>query len=144
MTNEKRIITPQSAAKVAAGTDLALAWLRFSGAPEGSVERKLSEVLQRRGVSAVLRGLDINRDTLAAWRHVTAVPLDRVRSVEDLHASIFAEPVPLATQQRLGVGKIDVPRALELRGEGVKLDAIAAEMDVSKQAVSKALKRAGR
>lgn len=141
VTNERKI-TPQSAAKVAAGTDLALAWLWFSSAPEGSAERKLSEVLRRRGVSAVLRGLDITRDVLVEWRAAKAVPLDRVRSLEALHVAMFAEPVPLATQQRLGVGKIDMQRARELRGEGVKLAAIAAEMDVTKQAVSKALKKA--
>lgn len=132
-------ITPQSAAK--ASTRLDLTWLRFSTAAEGTPERALGEMLRRRGVGAVLRGLDIARETLAAWRLAAAVPVERSRSVVELHALLLAAPVPVATEQRLGVGKIDVEEAWRMRHAAppAKIDAIAAHFGVTPQGVSKAL-----
>lgn len=139
--SDKTTITPQSAAKVAARVDLSLAWLRFATRPEGSAERLLSDLLRRHGVGAVLRGLGIDRMTLGTWREASAVPGDRASSVVALHARLMLVAVPVATEQRLGIGKIDVEEASRLVEEGEKQEAIAARFGVTKQAVSKALKK---
>lgn len=117
-------------------TDMNLAWLRLSACEEGTPERVLSELLRRRGVSTVLARLDIERHVLAAWVADKAVP----DTFHSLVCEVYRSTV--AADQRAGVGKIDVAKAVEMRASDEKLDVIAATFDVSKQAVSKALKKA--
>jgi len=118
--------------------DMNLAWLRLAAAAEGTPERVLSELLRRRGVSTVVRGLEIDKVELAVWLQEKLIPDEFHVRVCDLYKS------QLATDQRAGVGKIDVEVAVGQRARGEKHSVIAAEFGVTRQAVTKALKKARR
>lgn len=116
--------------------DMNLAWLRLASTEEGTPERVLSELLRRKGVGTVLQILQVDRVELAVWCRERVVP-------DDFHVPICeAYKSLMATDRRAGVKLIDVDVAEGLRAQGVKVEVIAAEFNVSHQAVSKALKRA--
>lgn len=117
-------------------TDMNLAWLRLSSCEEGTPERTLSELLRRRGVSTLLKQLGIERVELALWVREKRVPDERHEDVCEIYRSMDADRRSSGAEPRLDV---EVAAGMVARGE--KLDFVGAEFGVSKQAVSKAMKR---
>lgn len=115
--------------------DMNLAWLRLATCDEGTPERVLSELLRRKGVSTVLARLSIDRVALALWVREQRVPDERHVDVCETYKSL------LAADYRAGTSRIDIEVAEGMEARGEKQDVIAAELGVTQQAVSKALKK---
>lgn len=123
-----------------------IVWLRLAAG--GGIEKLLSGVVQKHGVSAVVRHLQVERDDVHAWARARKVPDELHDEVRALHERLLghghrgrvvdAERAPGGH----GAGVVDLDVARQMQSDGKSLSEIGDHFGVTKQAVSKALKKA--
>lgn len=103
------------------------AWLRLSACPEGSREHRVSQLIQQVGLSGVAERCGVTVRDVEGWVLLRQVP-------EEFGAALDAK------ERATPIIDTHVAQYRAMRAQGMTMQAIADELGVTKQAVSKGLK----